>query len=315
MNINIKRFLQGLLLGFALITAIGGGTMAVLIGVYDDLINAVADFRKDPKKSLKLLVPMALGGIVSIGILFYPIKLALEYFPFITISFFAGLTLGGLRTFHKSLKGNFKWQNLILTIFGFLFVFSLGAFSYFSTLHGDLTNINLTQIALLFLVAFLSMGGHVSPGISGTFILIAFGYYEELIDFMFRLVKFDFVNIGYDLGAAFVFVIASFLGLIVIAKTYKYFFAKDRTKTNFTILGFILGSVTIAYFNGKVRPEYANSSNFTPLMIILSAVALIGGALVAYVLLGLVDKAGTPTEISTNNNEVEEETNNVTLGV
>ena len=65
MNRFLKCFLQGLLLGFALITAIGGGTMAVLIGVYDELINAVSDFRKDPKKSLSLLGPMALGGIVS----------------------------------------------------------------------------------------------------------------------------------------------------------------------------------------------------------------------------------------------------------
>ena len=58
MNSFLKRFLQGLLLGFALITAIGGGTMAVLIGVYDEVIDSVADFRKNPKKSLSIIIPM-----------------------------------------------------------------------------------------------------------------------------------------------------------------------------------------------------------------------------------------------------------------
>lgn len=134
MNRFLKRFLQGLLLGFALITAIGGGTMAILIGVYDELINAVSDFRKDPKKSLSLLGPMALGGIVSMGALFYPIKLALEHFPFLSISFFAGLTLGGLRIFTGTIKGNVTWKNLLLTLAGFLFVFGLGTFTWFTTL-------------------------------------------------------------------------------------------------------------------------------------------------------------------------------------
>ncbi|GEM_PF-771764 len=290
MNNYIKRFIQGLLLGFALITAIGGGTMAVLIGVYDDLINAVSDFKKDPKTALKLLVPMGLGGIVSMGALFYPIKLLLEHYPFITVSFFAGLTIGGLRTFNQTLKGNFNWKNLLLTLIGFIFVFSLGAFTWFSTLHADLVNIDILQIILFFFVAFLSMGGHVSPGISGTFILIAFGYYEELIDFMFRIVKFDFVNVGYDLGAGFAFVIGSLLGLIVIAKVYKYFFAKNRVKTNFTILGFIIGSITIAYFNGKIKPEYATLNGFDMPTLLLCAASLLIGTAIAYVLFGLVNK-------------------------
>ena len=86
MNRFLKRFLQGLLLGFALITAIGGGTMAVLIGVYDELINAVSDFRKDPKKSLSLLTNGA-WRYCKYGRAFYPIKLALEHFPFLSISF------------------------------------------------------------------------------------------------------------------------------------------------------------------------------------------------------------------------------------
>lgn len=309
MNRFLKRFLQGLLLGFALITAIGGGTMAILIGVYDELINAVSDFRKDPKKSLSLLGPMALGGIVSMGALFYPIKLALEHFPFLSISFFAGLTLGGLRIFTGTIKGNVTWKNLLLTLAGFLFVFGLGTFTWFTTLHADLVNINFLQVILLFFVAFLSMGGHVSAGISGTFILIAFGYYEELIHFLIRLAKFDFVNVGFDLAGLLSFGIGSILGLIVIAKTYKYFFEKDRVKTYFTIFGFIIGSIVIAFFNGKVRPEYAKVTGFDPLMFTLCVVAVIVGAALSYFLLGLAnkkEKQQTVEEVAINSNNKED---------
>ncbi len=290
MNKFLKRFLQGLILGFALITAIGGGTMAVLIDVYDDLLEAVGDLRKNFKKSFGFLLPIGLGMLVSIGILFYPIKLLLEHFPFITIAFFAGITTGGLRIFANSLKGTFNMKNLLLSLAGFLFVFALGAFSYFSTLQANLTNINFIQLLLLFIVGFLSLGAHASPGISGTFILIAFGYYEEIINFLVRIVKFQFVNVGFDLGAVFVLLISGVLGILIIAKLYRISFKKNRVKTNFTILGFIVGSIVIAFFNGTVRSLYENPAPFQISTLIFSIIAFLVGAVISYFLLGLVNK-------------------------
>lgn len=290
MNKFLKRFLQGLLLGLAIIAAVGGGTMAVLIGVYDDLLDAVNNLRKDFKKSFNFLLPIALGMVVSIGILFYPIKLLLEHFPFITIAFFAGVTSGGLRIFASSLRGSFNWKNLLLSLVGFLFVFAIGAFSYFSTMQADLVNINWIQLLSLFLIGFICMGVHVSPGISGTFLLIAFGYYEELINFVVRLVKFDFVSVGFDLGALFIFLIGSVLGVLVIAKLYRFFFKKIRVKTNFAILGFIVGSIVIAFFNGKLRPLYESPEPFQVTTLIFSIVAFIIGAVISFFLLGIVNK-------------------------
>lgn len=290
MNKFLKRFLQGLLLGFALITAIGGGTMAVLIDVYDDLLEAVGNLRKNFKKSFAFLLPIGLGMLISIGVLFYPIKLLLEHFPFITIAFFAGITTGGLRIFAGSLRGSFNWKNLLLSLAGFLFVFGLGAFSYFSTLQANLIDINFVQLLLLFIVGFLSFGAHASPGISGTFILIAFGYYEELINFVLRVVQFQFVNVGFDIGALFVLLIGGVLGILIIAKLYRLSFKKNRVKTNFTILGFIIGSIVIAFFNGTVRPLYEDPAPFQVSTLIFSIIALIVGAVISYFLLGLVNK-------------------------
>ncbi len=290
MNKFLKRFLQGLLLGLALITAVGGGTMAVLIGVYDDLLESVNNLRKDFKKSFTFLLPIALGMLVSIGVLFYPIKLLLDHFPFITIAFFAGVTSGGLRIFASSLRGSLNVKNLLLSLAGFLLVFGIGAFSYFSTLQADLLNINFVQLLVLFVVAFIAIASHVSPGISGTFLLIAFGYYEELIDFLVRILKFDFVNVGFDIGALFVVLIGGVLGVLVITKLYRFFFKKCRIKTNFAILGFIIGSIVIAFFNGKVRPLYEDPAPFQVTTLIFTIVAFIVGTLISYFLLGLVNK-------------------------
>jgi len=97
-----KLFLQGIVMGFALITAIGGGTIAVLMGIYDDMVFAVADFTKNPKKSISFLGPILLGVFTGVAVLIYPIKLFLEFAPFVATSLFVGLTLGGLYVFKET---------------------------------------------------------------------------------------------------------------------------------------------------------------------------------------------------------------------
>lgn len=100
----LKTFIQGIVVGFALISGMGGGTVAILMGIYDDLIIAIADFTKHPKASLQLLIPLLIGALVGIGALIVPINLALRYFPFPATSLFVGLTIGGFRSLKKRCK-------------------------------------------------------------------------------------------------------------------------------------------------------------------------------------------------------------------
>lgn len=292
MNNFLKRVLQGVVLGVALITTIGGGTMAVLLGVYDDIINSIADFRKKPRESLQLIIPMALGGIVGIVVFLIPIRYLLRNFRFITLAAFVGLTIGGLRVFRDSLQGNFKISNILYSIAGFIFVFSIGAVTWFAGFSVNLVSFDALQLFLLFAVAFISMGGHVSPGISGTLLLLAFGYFEEVIKLFERFLLFQSVNFWNDFLAVAVFGIGSLLGLLAIAKLYKVSFEKSRTKTNFTILGFIIGSLAIVFFNGDIKSEYALEiyQTFNTLHFVLAIAFIIIGAVTAYFLFGLVQK-------------------------
>ena len=63
----LSRLLKGLIVGVAnIIPGVSGGTMAVVIGIYDKLIGAVSDLRKDFKNSVIYLFPIGVGALLGI---------------------------------------------------------------------------------------------------------------------------------------------------------------------------------------------------------------------------------------------------------
>ena len=61
----LSRMLKGLVVGVAnIIPGVSGGTMAVVMGIYDKLIGAVSDLRRDFKNSVLYLFPIGVGALL-----------------------------------------------------------------------------------------------------------------------------------------------------------------------------------------------------------------------------------------------------------
>lgn len=99
----IINILRGVVVGIAnVIPGVSGGTMMVSMGIYDKLILVLTHFIKRMKEAIALLVPIAIGMVLSIAIfaklfseIFFP------KFPLQTNLFFIGLILGGLPVIYK----------------------------------------------------------------------------------------------------------------------------------------------------------------------------------------------------------------------
>ena len=58
MKNNIILMIKGAIFGVAnVIPGVSGGTIALTMGVYEDLISSISHFFKKPKKSLKFILP------------------------------------------------------------------------------------------------------------------------------------------------------------------------------------------------------------------------------------------------------------------
>ena len=103
----LYRFLCGYGIGFAFIVpGISGSALAMLFGIYEEMIGAVSDVFKKFKKSVLFLLPIALGVGLAVASMIKIITYCLEKQTFITILLFVGFILGGLKPMIK--KANFK---------------------------------------------------------------------------------------------------------------------------------------------------------------------------------------------------------------
>lgn len=94
----LSRIVKGLVVGVAnIIPGVSGGTMAVVMGIYDKLIGAVSDLRKDFKNSVLYLLPIGIGAVLGIVLFSHLIEFLLRDFTMPTNIFFLGLILGSIR--------------------------------------------------------------------------------------------------------------------------------------------------------------------------------------------------------------------------
>jgi len=245
----IKSFLLDVLAGFGMgvafiIPGFSGGSVAVILGVYEKLISAIADIFKDFKKSVVTLLPIFIGLVIGAVSLLYPLGWALSAFPLPTVSLFVGLAVGGMFSVTDNAKGSFKWYNVLSFAIPFLAVLLL---SFAPTgADVDLFNLDFGGYILLFVIGIIASAALVIPGISGSMIMLILGYYNPII----KIITEHFLK-GQDMLVSFLVLASTGLGIVVgfigISVIMKKLIANYKRGTYIAIIGFILGSVPTVF--------------------------------------------------------------------
>lgn len=105
MKESIILALKGAIIGVAnIIPGVSGGTLAITLGIYEQLINTISHFFKNFKNNLKFVIPVGIGAVLSILILSKVINFSLDQYPVPTFLFFIGLILGGIPLLYKKVR-------------------------------------------------------------------------------------------------------------------------------------------------------------------------------------------------------------------
>lgn len=240
--------LRGMVIGIAnVIPGVSGGTLMVSMGIYDKLILVLTHFIKRMKEAIALLVPIAIGMLLSIAIF---AKIFSEFlfprFPLQTNLFFIGLIIGGIPVIYKKVKGNtirlpqiIAFVLLFATVVGFSLVGEGGGSS------ADIT-FSVGNVLKLFGVGIIAAATMVIPGVSGSMIMMILGYYNTIIDTVN-----DFINAlkGFDIPAmldTFVVLVPFGIGVVVgavaVAKLIEFMLNKFPLVTYWAIIGLIVAS-------------------------------------------------------------------------
>lgn len=242
MKDKIILAIKGALFGVAnIIPGVSGGTLALTMGVYEDLINAISHFFEDIKKSLKFLLVFGLGAVLSILLMSKVISLCLDKFPFPTTLFFIGLIIGGVPLLTRKVrKSKVKPFNLLLFFITFGIVIGM-AFMQGGGSVVSLSNISPWMMFVLFLVGMIAAATMVIPGVSGSFVLMLLGFYKPIVQVVSRLT--DFSKLGHNLLVLIPFGLGILIGIVLIAKLIEFLFKKYEISTYYAILGFLVASI------------------------------------------------------------------------
>ena len=275
--------IKGFMMGIAnIIPGVSGGTIAIILGIYEELINRVSNITKNFVDNLKFIIPIGIGIGASIAIMSGLIKYSYNNFPLPTMMFFVGLVLGGIPMIVNKVKGKKGSKNvsnyiIALITFSIVIFMSLSDLIFKTNTTVSFANMGIISYILLFLVGVVAAGTMVIPGISGSLVLMLLGYYYPVIDTIHSFVKFDnIIGNGIVLG---VFGLGVLIGIVIIAKILELLFKKYKIKTYFGVLGFILASVIAIPISTVL--ELGNIPLNIPLVAV-SVITLIFGIIISY---------------------------------
>lgn len=240
--------IKGFIMGIAnIIPGVSGGTLALTMGIYEDLIGAISHFFTKLKENLKFLIPVFLGIGLSLLTMSSVISVCFEKYTIPTTLFFIGLVLGGIPMLLGYVKGT-KERKQVSSYFIAFITFTIVIVMALSEQifgHG-LGNVNLQELSmvgyvLLFIVGVVAAATMIIPGVSGSLVLMLLGYYLPIVNTIKDLVKFhNILGNGFIL---FIFGIGVLVGIVLISKVIEYLLERFETKTYFGVLGFISASV------------------------------------------------------------------------
>lgn len=259
--------LRGVVIGVAnIIPGVSGGTMMVTMGIYDRLLEAINGLFKHFIKSVKTLLPVVIGmlaGIAGFAVLLK--KVLFAKCPLPTAFAFIGLIVGGIPLIVSRLRkagGTDKKKDekkkeapfgLKLVIFALFFALIIGMQFMGEGAAKELKPSVLSALLLLFL-GVLASAAMVIPGVSGSLLLMAMGYYNAIItainDFLDALKKMDFAAMIDQCLLLVPFGIGVLLGIFFVAKLITWLLTHHEKLTYYGILGLVVASPFPVFMGG-----------------------------------------------------------------
>lgn len=239
----IVNVIQGIAVGVAnIIPGVSGGTIALIIGIFERLINAIKSFNL---KAIRLLLKgrwkafaemtdlyFLISIFVGIGVAIISLARLFDFlfrnYPVYIWSYFFGLVLASIYFVGKTVS---RWR------------FSVVVFLILGTIIAVLVTLirPATQNAhygYLFISGIIAICSMVLPGLSGSFVLILLGDY--------KLVAIHAIN-TLDFAVLIPFALGAIVGLVAFSHLLSWVLKHYRDQTLAMLTGFILGSMNVLW--------------------------------------------------------------------
>ena len=264
------------------VPGVSGGTVAYILGLYDEFINSIHNlFNRDRvlrKKAIFFLLKLGLGWVIGFVLAMLVLASLFEKHIYFLSSLFLGLTASSIpfiiKEEKKELSG--KYKNIVFLLLGTALVVFLTAFRSGSASVGaiDYHSLNPLQYLYLFISGALAISAMVLPGISGSTLLLVMGVYIPTVNAVHDFLHLDFAVFPGGL----VFGLGILTGAALSIHFIRAALEKHRSAMLYFILGLMVGSL-YAIVNGpttmSIPREPLTLSSFNILAFVIGIVILL----------------------------------------
>ena len=243
---NVMVAAKGMCMGAAdVIPGVSGGTIAFIMGIYDEFVGSLASFNGEAVRLLlkgqfkafwkhingSFLLSLAIGILASVILLAGLMQMLLSDFPIQTWAFFFGLIVASSLFIIRGISG-WKIREVLLLVFGIILGAVICTLSPTQTPEG---------LWFIFISGALAICAMILPGISGSFILLILGKYQYIMGCISDLVSG--VDFGQNLLILGAFGCGAVIGILGFSRFLHWLLARRQKETMIVLAGFIIGSL------------------------------------------------------------------------
>ena len=262
--------MRGVAIGAAnIMPGVSGATLALVFGIYEELVASVNSVFAFPKKSMSFLAPVGAGMAIGILAFGWLVDSALAAFPIESRLLIAGLILGSLPgVFRVANKGRAKGPGALLFVSAVSAALAVAPLllapggAGFSGGEGRGPGF----LAYVFVAGLLAAAALMVPGISGAMVFILFGLYPVVTGVIAQVWDYirsplDFGLLGQILAVAAPMGAGILLGILLCARLIEALLRKFHAATYYAIMGLIFGSVWALFLTeaGAVSEAWAEA--------------------------------------------------------
>ncbi len=242
----VKTILKGFTIGSSmLIPGVSGGTMAMMLNIYSDLIASINSIKKDFKNNAKFLIFFCIGAVSGMILLAKPLSFLVNTFELQMMYLFIGAIAGSIPLiYHQSGTRRVSFKTVLYPIIGMSIILLLEFLP--ENLFPETTAGGFMGFLGLFIAGFVAAVALILPGISLSHMLLLMGLYAPTMN------AISTFNILYLIPLA----VGLLFGIFLTTKTLDKLMSRHTEATFLIILGFIIGSVIDVF--PKVFPEGLN---------------------------------------------------------
>ena len=243
----VIQFIRGFCMALAdSVPGVSGGTVAFLLGFYDNFIGSIDDLisggKEKRKKAVLFLVKLGIGWVVGFCLAVLVLASVFESHIYAISSLFIGFILCAIPVVGAEEKESLL-SHKSAALFIPIGIAVVSAITFFNPAGGG-EGVNLEHLTFglgifVFLAGMITISAMVLPGISGSTLLLIMGLYLPIVTAIKEMLHLNFAAFG----TVFIFGCGIIAGALSIVKVIRKALERFRAQTIYLIIGLMIGSV------------------------------------------------------------------------